>query len=352
MKASFKLTLTLFIVFLAAVGIFGIIHTRADNEKNEAEPTASLAAKQSAETPVEAEDQIINQGAVKYFLSGNTAVTLFAYDPNAADQYAGALNKFKKSIDPTIRVYSLLAPTAAEFETSELAKQNSDSEKEAFARINEKLDSEINQVDAYNAIATHLDEYVFFRTDHHWTALGAYYAYSRFMETIGEKPVSLSQYKEGTIDGFLGTEYKTLKSEALRTKPDTIAYYVPQTNYTYTAYSTKNQPMKRDVVNAKYANDSIGLYSVFLGGDYPWGEISTDNKNGRRLVVVKDSFANPFIPYLLPHYESIYFVDPRTYKGNLTDFVKERQATEVLFLNNATVARNAGIAQSIDGLLN
>ena len=354
MKSTFKLTLTIFILFLSAVGIFGIIHTRADESNNgndNAPAEASQKAKSGEADPAEAEDQILTVQSVKYFLSGNQAASLFTYNESAADQYAEALNKFKASIDPTIRVYSLLAPSAGEFADSEIAKRNSDSQKDAFAHINEKLNSEIVQVDAYDAIETHQDEYLYFRTDHHWTALGAYYAYSRFMESIGEEPQKLSAFKEGSIDGFLGSEYKALKNEALRAKPDTIAYYVPQTNYTYTAYSTKNEPLARTIVDAKYANDSIGLYAVFMGGDTPWGEIDTDNKNGRKLVVVKDSFANAFIPYLLAHYETIYYVDPRSYKGNLTEFVQEHQATEVLFLNNATVARNSAMAQSISGLL-
>ncbi|WP_168735600.1 DHHW family protein [Cohnella fermenti] len=367
MRSTFRVTLTLFIVFLAAVVAFGILHTRADEKKNdsgEASPSSSAsesasesaapsgsAADSGSGAAAVAEDQLVNVQGVNYIVSGGEAASLFVYNKSAADQYANALNRFKASIDASVRVYSLLVPTAGEFSDSELAKNNSDSQKEAFAHIGELLDPGIVQVDAYDALASHLDDYVYYRTDHHWTALGAYYAYKVFAEATGEQPASLDDFKEGTIGDFLGSEYKTLQLEELKANPDTIVYYTPTSDYEYTAYSTKNAPLNRDLVNAKYANDTNGLYAVFMGGDTPWGEITTESASGRTLLVVKDSYANAFIPYLLDHYSKIYYVDPRSYTGNLTDFATEKQATDVLFLNNATVARITGIAELIDSLL-
>ncbi|MCD9021300.1 DHHW family protein [Cohnella silvisoli] len=281
----------------------------------------------------------------QYLIFKDRAFTAFKYSAPAAEMYADALNRFRDSVDSKVRVYSLLAPTSIEFIENEKYKELSDSQKDAFAHINGLLDEEIGQVDAYGGLNDHKDEYVYFRTDHHWTALGAYYAYSKLMEKIGETPVPLSKYKKNDIKEFLGTAYKqTLKNE-LKTHPDTLTYYTPFTSYTYTMHSSTGKAIQRKVVDPNYAKNSSTFYAVFLGGDFPWGEIKTNNNNGKRIVVVKDSYANAFIPFLLPHFEKVYYLDPRHFNESLTEFVKEQKITDVLFLNNSTVARNDGIAK-------
>jgi hypothetical protein len=294
------------------------------------------------------ESSTSNSGSIKYLILKDRALTLFVYSAAAADQYADALNRFKASVGPDVRVLSLLAPTSSEFVDNEKYKEMSSSQKLAFEHIDEKLDPSIVKVDAYGALESHSEEYVFFRTDHHWTALGAYYAYTSFMNAIGEKPVPLNKYKSEDIPNFLGTAYKGTLSDKLKEHPDTITYYPPFVTYKYAMHTTTNKKMERKVVDPAFAKSSSTFYAVFLGGDYPWGEISTANKNGKRIAVVKDSYANAFIPFLLPHYEKIYYIDPRYFQENMTGFVKKNGISDVLFLNNSTVARNDGIAKLLN----
>lgn len=285
---------------------------------------------------------------VQYLLFNDRAYTLFKYSEPSAELYAETLNRFRAAVDPKVNVYSLIAPTSAEFIEQEKYKELSDSQKVAIDHINELLDPEIGRVDAYGTLAQHTDEEIYFRTDHHWTALGAYYAYVELMEEMGISPVSLSSYAKGTIPDFLGTAYKATLSYKLKANPDTVTYYEPDENYTYTRYSTSNQGKTGKAVDPKYAKVTGGMYSVFLGGDFPWGEIQTENKNGRKIVVVKDSYGNAFIPFLIPHFESVYYIDPRSFTGSMTEFVKEHEITDVLFLNNSTVARSKGIAELLN----
>ncbi len=284
----------------------------------------------------------------QYLILKDRAYTAFKYSAPAAEMYADALNRFRKSVDPTVRVYSLLAPTSVEFANNEDSKNLSDSQKDAFAHVNERLDAAIGQVDAYGGLNDHKDEYIYFRTDHHWTALGAYYSYAKLMDIIGETPVPLSQYKKDDINGFLGTAYKQTLRNELKSHPDTLTYYTPFTKYTYTMHTSTDKAIERKVIDPNLAKKSSTYYAVFLGGDYPWGEIKTNNNNGKRIVVVKDSYANAFVPFLLPHFEKVYYLDPRHFKGNMIDFVKEQKITDVLFLNNSTVARNTGIAKLLN----
>lgn len=284
----------------------------------------------------------------QYLILKDRAYIAFKYSAPAAEKYADALNRFRKSVDSNVRVYSLLAPTSVEFAMNEDSKKLTESQKDAFAHINKRLDSAIGQVDAYGGLYDHKDEYIYFRTDHHWTALGAYYAYSKLMDTIGEKSVPLNQYKKSDIKEFLGTAYKQTLRKELKAHPDTLTYYIPFTEYTYTMHTSSGKAIERKAVDPNYAKNSSTFYATFLGGDYPWGEIKTNNNNGKRIVVIKDSYANAFVPFLLPHFEKVYYLDPRHYKGNIIDFVEEQKITDVLFLNNSTVARNTGIANILN----
>lgn len=287
----------------------------------------------------------------RYLLYKDRAYTLFNYSASAAEMYAEALNRFKASVDPEVHVYSLLAPTSAEFIEPEKYKELSDSQKAAFGHIDELLDSGIGRIDAYGALERHSGEEVYFRTDHHWTALGAYYAYVELMDALGEEGVPLSSYSTGEIEGFLGSSYKATLSFKLKAHPDTITYYEPFANYTYTRYLTTGKAVKGNVVDPDFANANNGLYAVFLGGDFPWGEIETGQQNGKKIAVIKDSYGNALIPFLIPHYETVYYIDPRYFSGSLTDFVEEHGVTDVLFLNSSTAARTTGMAQLINGLM-
>lgn len=290
--------------------------------------------------------------AAQYLILNGQSYTMFQYSPGAAEAYAKALNRYKQAVGSKVRVYSLLAPTSAEFIGNDKYKSMTDSQKKAFAHINELLDPEIVQINAYDALAQHSKEYVYFRTDHHWTALGAYYAYTKTMEAMGQQATPLSRYEKGNIEQFLGSAYKATLNYKLKANPDTITYYKPFVNYSFTRYLSNGKMVEQSkVVSPDYAKPSIGLYSAFLGGDFPLGEISTGNKNGKKMMVVKDSYGNALIPFLLPHFEKIYIVDPRFYKESLTDFVKKQGITDILFLNNSTVARTTGIADLLNQLM-
>ncbi|MBB6733687.1 hypothetical protein H7C18_22435 [Cohnella sp. CBP 2801] len=339
-------------ILLLLIGTLGGCGSTAEGRSDPGDSNGVRPADAGSEAiGKEEKGTLISVNADRYLILGDRAFFLFTYSAAAAEQYADALNRFREAADPQIRVYSLLAPTSAEFVDNDELKRLSASQQAAFAHIGERLDSRIVQVDAYGALKAHKDEYLFFRTDHHWTALGAYYAYVRLMETMDEQPVALDQYKTGTISPFLGSDYKATKSERLGKSPDSIAYYVPFADYAYTARTTTGKTIKLRAVDPDYAKQGNGDYAVFLGGDFPSGEIETGSKNGRKLLVVKDSYANALIPFLIPHFETIGYIDPRYFHGQLADYVKRQGITDVLFLDNSTVARTNGMAKLIEGIL-
>lgn len=103
-------------------------------------------------------------------------------------------------------------------------------------------------------------------------------------------------------------------------------------------------------IMADYAS-GVNMYSVFLHGDQPLTEIQTENKNGRKAVVVKESFGNAFSPFLVAHYETVYIVDQRYFELNLLDFIKQNGVTDLIFINNVFAANTAVQIQWIQGLM-
>ena len=150
------------------------------------------------------------------------------------------------------------------------------------------------------------------------------------MQTKNETPISIDRYEKDKVSPYLGSLYSTTLSKKIRENPDTIYLYKPFINHEYNIYYTG--AIKMDVLDMSQA-ETKNKYGIFISGDRPWGKITTEIKNGRKIVIIKDSYANAFVPFLIPHYEEIYVVDPRQFTLNIYDFIKNNEINEVLFLN-------------------
>ena len=254
----------------------------------------------------------------------------FTFDAPVAARYAQILNSYRQSLPETVRVFSLLAPTSVEFLDARY-RVGSSPQDESIQIVYDMLDSGIITVDAYSRIAKHADEYLFFRTDHHWTTLGAYYAYLAFAEAAGIFPVTIDNYVEHALPGFVGSFGRDGQSKAASDYPDTIYYYALDANVAFSP-SLFSVPQSGRTVR----------YSVFLGGDHAFMEYTSSNKNGKTLIVIKESYANAFIPWVAPNYERIITLDPRSYEGSVTDLIDGLEETDILFLNyiRATSMKN------------
>ena len=286
-----------------------------------------------------------------YLVLNDRAALLYKYNVTIAEAYANAINRLQTSINRKVRIYDMLVPSQIEFIGIDKYKHLSDSQKDAFAHVSKLLNKTITSIDAYGALFKHKDEYIYLRTDHHWTALGAYYAYCEFMKTIGEVPVSLSKYKTEEMRGFLGTAYEATLNSSLKKNPDTITLYIPFTSHEYTVYTSSGEAIKGNVIESSFVYNGIISYEVFLGGDFPWGIIKTTNQNKKHLLVLKDSYGNAFVSFLLPHYEEIYYIDPRRFKANLLKFIEDKGITDVLLLNGSFVTTYGGIADLLNAIM-
>lgn len=279
----------------------------------------------------------------EYLILKDRVVGLHFYDPAASERYAEVVNRYTERLGPDagVRVYAMIVPSNADF-IPEPYRSVTMSQKEAIDHAYASMAGGIVKVDAYKQLEAHQDEYVYFRTDHHWTALGAYYAYLAFAEAAGFEPVPLEKYETVDFPGMLGSFYKATLSQELKKHPDTLTFYVPFVKHEFVVY-VGNVQRKRDVMDLG-EDSKDGKYGIFLGGDFALGKMTTAVKDGKTILLVRDSYANAFAPFLIPHYKAIYLVDPRYYDGNILELAGEIGADEVLFLNSAIVTSYTGIA--------
>ena len=286
-----------------------------------------------------------------YYLSGDTAYELYAYSESGARTYASLMNKAAEAVAGKATVYDLIIPLHYTYALG-ADVQDSMSLPDAgkvIPYMYSGMNSEVHTVDVHSALMAHRDEYIYFRTDHHWTATGAYYAYEAFCKQAGIAATPLSSYEKLTFGGFLGTLYsKTGQPSVMGGNPDTVEAYVPKgTNdeYIYDANGGDRTRYRGGVVRRdtdSFYQAAASKYNCFLMGDHPLIEIHNENvsasRKGTTVLLVKESFGNAFAPFLVDSYECVYVVDYRYYEGTLSQLVRDKDVDDVIFLNNVVAA--------------
>ena len=247
----------------------------------------------------------------------------------SGDTYAAALNNFASDLGSGVKVYSMVIPTSGAYYTpSNFAKYNA-SHLDSINSIISKLKG-VTNVDAYSALGSHLDEPIYTRTDHHWQPLGAYYAAQEFAKTAGVPFADISTYKKVTVEGYVGTLYSFTQSADLLNDPEDFVYYKPQNDYTTYYYNT-SYGFDYEFPLFVEGMPVSGSYSTFMGGDAKIVRIETDVKNGRKLIIFKDSYGNAEIPFYTGSFEEITVCDIRYFDLNAVKFIKDMGCTDVLF---------------------
>lgn len=281
----------------------------------------------------------------------DSAMEIFSYSESVVQTYADLINKTAKAMPSGVKFYSLVAPTSAEFYGTEEYRSGSHSQYDAIKKIYEKIDDSVIKVDAYSPLNDHADQYIYFRTDHHWTARGAYYAYTGFCKKAGLDFPELSAFKTHQFDGFVGSFYRTTQSDVLKNNPDYVECFellVDAQNMVYSNASLTNG-VKTYVVADEMK--SSNKYLAFIAGDQPIEKITTSVKNGKKILVLKESFGNAFVPFLCNNYEEVYVIDPRQVKMNLPQFVYDNGIQEVMALNYSMGIGNKKYRTSLESLL-
>jgi len=257
-------------------------------------------------------------------------------DYAAMDRSIEAINKFAGSVQTP--VYVMIAPTSAGIYTDMIPKNAPQTDQHSVIDyICRNLDSNISSVDVYDILNASKSDYIYYRTDHHWTSLGAYYAYSTAIQKLGFSPVPFSKYDiEHASSEFLGTYYSRTLYDRLH--PDIIDIYTSKDGAKVVSCTVSNGKEK-NTYDSIYFRDFLKVkdkYSVYLGTNQPCIRIKTNLQSDKKILIFKDSYANSFVPFLTQHFNEItvldmrYINDYRQYDVNPDDY------THILFLYNST----------------
>ena len=200
-----------------------------------------------------------------------------------------------------------------------------------ISMVEQSLGDSVTWVDAASALNKHKREKIYYLTDHHWTSLGAFYTFQEAAPALGiEEDVSdkfLSYTVSDSFNGVLASE----SGAGLGTE-ENIDIYVPREGDNDVIVNYVNESKRTTSLYDSSKLETKDQYGVFLGGNTSLIDIRTVSTSQKRLLVVKDSFANSFIPFLAPYYREIVVVDPRYYSGTIEDIMSSYRITDALFL--------------------
>ncbi|MBU1899135.1 hypothetical protein KKB55_15455, partial [Myxococcota bacterium] len=261
---------------------------------------------------------------------GDRAIQLFGAKLSLARAYAKVINGYREVIDPSVRVFSIMVPTAVSYYLPDGHKYKRHSEREYIAEVYKNHANGIISVNTYDEIAKHIDEFIYFRSDHHWTGRGAYYAYRAFCEAAQITPVELDDMERKEKKKYIGSLYRYTKASVIRDHPEFVEYFKPKVTHTARYFDWKDQNKS---VKTSFIREKSSGYGVFLGADYPMLIAETSNKNGKTALFIKNSYGNPFAIYLLSHFSKVIVVDYRYTTKKMLDVMREHQVTDLIFLN-------------------
>lgn len=281
------------------------------------------------------------------YVVGSAGYEMYNYVGSLAEKYQSTVNAVADSLSGVSQVYAMAIPLSSgitlpdELFSDIPGSDQAQAEKDILAGMGQN----VKTIPLHDVMMSHRTEYIYFRTDHHWTALGAYYAYVQFCTAKGITPHNLSDYEVSQFSGFLGSFYNDGgKPDAMKNDPDTVNAYHPVSATASMKYGdNENSTLTGGQVIFDESTASASLkYGTFIMGDNPFTVIENPEvSNGESCIVVKESFGNAFVPFLVDHYQTVYVVDYRYYSGSVTQLARDKGVKDVLFVNNLSAIRGS-----------
>ena len=242
-----------------------------------------------------------------------------------------AIKSFSES-QSKIPVRMMLVPDAANVLNHSLpALAKPEDQTQMFSMVRKDLGDSVEWIDVSTELNKHKTEKIYYKTDHHWTTLGAFYAFQAAAPSLGIEGDLSGKYVSYTVsDSFNGM--LASKSGVNLGEKEQIDIYVPTEEDTDLIVDYVDEGKRSTSLYDSSKLKEKDQYTVFLGGNSSLLDIRTVSTSTKRLLLVKDSFANSFIPFLTPYYREIVVVDPRYYSGTINDLMDSYRISEVLFL--------------------
>lgn len=290
------------------------------------------------------------------YVVGNTGYEMYNYVGSLAEKYQQIVNGVADDLGGTATVYVMAIPLSSGITLPDSLYSDIPGSDQAQAEkdILTGMGNNVKAVPLHDTLMAHRNEYIYFRTDHHWTALGAYYAYVQFCAAKGITPHELNEYEISQYPGFLGSFYNDAgKPDAMAATPDTVNAYHPLSADAHMEYgSNENSSLTGGKVIFDESTAAASLkYGTFIMGDNPYTVIENpDLTDGSACIVVKESFGNAFVPFLVDHYQTVYVVDYRYYTGSITALARSKNVSDVLFVNNLSAIRGSYQIGKLNGV--
>ncbi len=267
---------------------------------------------------------------------GDTAFNQLGFSQIYSEKYAAALNTLAKNLEGTgVRLISAPAPTSVGVmvEGDRLADLNCARQDDMLGYIHSLVDDSVIKVDTVTPLIAHNSEYIYFRTDHHWTALGAYYCYEAVMETMGMDAAPLSSFTEWDQGEFEGTIYWQAANPR-KLKRDNVFAYVPEGDISMTVHDNSDYGWDAQLIEDRSMDSPPNKYLCFIGGDNAFTVITNDSiPDAPNCILLKGSFGNCFAPYLTQNYHKVYVVDYRKYyRYTMSDLAEVYDADDIIVL--------------------
>lgn len=354
-----KSLIVLFFCFIGVIGLLNVlvedrVFSEHENRKLAQRPIFTFESFLSGEYTSEFEEYINDQFIAKKFWGGLKAKVerLMLKKDNNGIYWGDNQFLLEGTLEPTeqleknitslqafvtnlkgIETYVLLAPTSVEIYKENLPLfAHSYSQKEIMNTLKTQLDPSIKVIDVIDYLSDKKGENIYFRTDHHWTMRGAYYAYQKAAKSLGLTYYELDDFQVGVVsDNFFGTFQS--KTNDFFITPDKIELFVPKFEVKYEVNYSGEKDSATTLFAPSYLNQK-DQYSFFLNGNHSLLKITSSIQNGRKIAIIKDSYANAFIPFLANHYEEIHVIDLRYYPLSVSDYMEENNLEQCLILYN------------------
>lgn len=251
-----------------------------------------------------------------------------AVDADKLDEKIASINAFAKRY-PDLKVNVLLAPGASFVYEKKLPAGIKSTQGETMDYVISALSTKVGFVDVRENLLQNAEEQLYFRNDHHWTVRGAFAAFEKYMATQ-KVAVSAKDFSYMTVaEEFFGTQ---ASNSGIYKKGDVVEICAPKDSEgTYTVLFVNEEKKVSSLFDESKVTEK-DKYLVFMGGNYAQTIINTRANNGKRLLIIKDSYANCMIPMFTPYYEQIVVIDPRYFFDSLDDVILMNETDEVLFM--------------------
>ena len=278
---------------------------------------------------------------------GDTSYNYLGFSQIQSDRYAATLSKLADRLqDQGIRVVSAPAPTAVGImlDKDRLQAMGCADQEAVIDYLHSSMSDLVIKADTFHSLADHNREYLYFRTDHHWTALGAYYSYQAICDALQMEPAPLESFEPWDQGEFQGSIYwKSPNPKKL--KNDQLWAYIPQGDIVNLVCQNNGAGTERPLLRDMRDKNLNSKYLTFLWSDNPLCIVTNNSlPDAPDCILVKDSFGNCLAPFLTQNYHNIYAVDYRKYHAmTLAALAEKYQVRDIIFAPYLTAT------QSIDG---